>query len=411
MGSIRMILKRLFENYKQELSPEEALNLILSKGMPYLNEVDGKLLFSGRNNSPKIFKADYRTNRMPLTTSMSVQNKLDDAMKKLGIEALRSNSIFTTSNVNTANSYGKPYVIFPLGDINYHFTNVSDLYNYMNIRMKKIEYNIFELADFYNIEMSVDTIKKLMEFIGDMLIYVADYADKEGISIDEAISYLYNNRDKVSDAYWNYILDDSDYDDLGKIFNSSVFPYDYVLSKKINIQNNTNIESAIKSGNEILINSSEGYIAIKAEPFFIYCYDKLRETIKLDRDHLQKLSTSCYAFIYLPEILHQTPNTIKIFLDSLKEIDKFGSGVITLFSKNFPRLVDHAGIGLMLSSERFLANTNEITGPLAYYIDTHPNKKQIYEDVKNIIANKELSKTTIVELNQIMPELNLGDEE
>ena len=44
---------------------------------------------------------------------MVIQEEYDEFATKLGIKALRSNSIFTTTSVSQAISYGRVYVIFP----------------------------------------------------------------------------------------------------------------------------------------------------------------------------------------------------------------------------------------------------------------------------------------------------------
>jgi len=233
-----MILKRLFENYKQELSPEEALKLILSKGMPYLNEVDGKLLYSGRNDSPKIFKADYRTNRKPMTTSMEVQNKLDDAMKKMGIEALRSNSIFLTLNYESSKGYGKPMLIFPLGEYNYHWY-----------------YGIGDLTILYK-----------YSYKGDEDHDAETLSSMTGIDEDRLKEFM---KTKLDSEYAT-LSDLVDHDLLTLEQYEAIVTYEEMT--RIDLRVNSDLDDWIdenddRGHHELVLNSSEGYLAIAPEYF------------------------------------------------------------------------------------------------------------------------------------------------
>jgi hypothetical protein len=81
----------------------------------------GELLYRGVGGSttakqslfPSAFPGVPNSNRSPTDSSTLMQFTVDSVLKKSGFEALRSNSIFTTSNYDMAREYGKVYVVFP----------------------------------------------------------------------------------------------------------------------------------------------------------------------------------------------------------------------------------------------------------------------------------------------------------
>jgi len=87
---------------------------------PYFDDFysiwEGEFFISGRKSNNEAFtKKKVRKNRKPKDTPMEIHDIIDDWFyKKFGIKA-RSNSIFCSFNENTANEYGNPYYIIPIG--------------------------------------------------------------------------------------------------------------------------------------------------------------------------------------------------------------------------------------------------------------------------------------------------------
>lgn len=73
-----------------------------------------KLLFRGQSDSEHpVFVGYPRENRRPKDSSAEAQQLFDQYLSALGFKALRSNSIFTSSDDIQAGNYGTVYAIFP----------------------------------------------------------------------------------------------------------------------------------------------------------------------------------------------------------------------------------------------------------------------------------------------------------
>jgi hypothetical protein len=92
------------------------------KTMLSANKAANKFLYRGidammSNNS--IFLANPRTDRRPLDTKVGVQSTMDDYLRSQGFTALRTNSIFCTSDYEDAALFGDVFIIFPLDGFSY----------------------------------------------------------------------------------------------------------------------------------------------------------------------------------------------------------------------------------------------------------------------------------------------------
>jgi hypothetical protein len=89
----------------------------------------GRFLYRGEGgDTPWMFLGRSRQNRPPLHSSAQAQQYFDQCLKKLGFTALRSNSVFATSDYAHAKRFGKPYVIFPMDHGSaYTYTNQYDI--------------------------------------------------------------------------------------------------------------------------------------------------------------------------------------------------------------------------------------------------------------------------------------------
>jgi len=74
----------------------------------------GRVLYRGQYDSKMpIFVGYPRKNRQPKDSDEKAQKIYDENLTIMGFDALRSNSIFTTSDFNQAEGYGNLYAIFP----------------------------------------------------------------------------------------------------------------------------------------------------------------------------------------------------------------------------------------------------------------------------------------------------------
>jgi hypothetical protein len=81
-----------------------------------------EVLVRGTNGKPKAFMGRSWNNREPKDSDSDAQRIYDAALKSMGFSALRSNSIFTTTDVDQASNYGNVYYIFPKNGFAFHWT-------------------------------------------------------------------------------------------------------------------------------------------------------------------------------------------------------------------------------------------------------------------------------------------------
>jgi hypothetical protein len=93
------VLTNIFNECSDAVSAMKATSSLLYRGL--LNtEIDA---FYGKS----------RKYRRPLDLKPSIQEFFDNAMRSVGMEAVRSNSIFCSSDLDQAMGYGSTYIIFP----------------------------------------------------------------------------------------------------------------------------------------------------------------------------------------------------------------------------------------------------------------------------------------------------------
>jgi len=87
-----------------------------------------KFLYRGLRNYESVFEGRSREDRSPKDSINEVSERLDQALKNAGFSALRSNSIFTTTDEHFAGTYGHTlYLIFPKNGFHFLYTNTKDL--------------------------------------------------------------------------------------------------------------------------------------------------------------------------------------------------------------------------------------------------------------------------------------------
>jgi hypothetical protein len=92
-----------------------------------VKETGGKLLFRGQSDtSQPIFVAYPRKDREPKDSSAEAQKLIDKYLSALDFKALRSNSLFTTTNEDQADNYGTIYAIFPKNGFHYTWSHKHD---------------------------------------------------------------------------------------------------------------------------------------------------------------------------------------------------------------------------------------------------------------------------------------------
>lgn len=120
----------------KEVSSEKAakiLDYINSNCSNYVAEMKkaGLLLYRGiKSDESKdriAFIGNSRTDRKPKDSNLGASQEFNQIMTELGIEANRSNSIFTTSDTSRSSIYGDQYIIFPLNSAKFSWTSHPDL--------------------------------------------------------------------------------------------------------------------------------------------------------------------------------------------------------------------------------------------------------------------------------------------
>jgi len=117
------IMRKIYKNCKPFLK---------EWAKPQKGSSDVKFLLSGRESSKIFDKRKIRKDRKPVDTHDTINNDLNDEFQRQFGYPARSNSIFCTSLVVVATTYGDPYMIFPIGKYKYLWNkNIHDLYNHI----------------------------------------------------------------------------------------------------------------------------------------------------------------------------------------------------------------------------------------------------------------------------------------
>lgn len=105
---------------------------------PWLNEVGTEVAFRGSDNHSsyefgegwRAKRRAIRHNRRPMSSSSKQHKALDASIKKAGLVANRTNSIFVTGDPDHAGQYGNLALIFPVGKFNYTWSaTMRDAYH------------------------------------------------------------------------------------------------------------------------------------------------------------------------------------------------------------------------------------------------------------------------------------------
>lgn len=173
--------------------------LLYKEAKPFMlqlgKEIKGYML-SGRKSETRLEANDYfikhiRQNRKPKDTLPKIHKELDRRFsEKFGWKA-RSTSIFVTGNYNDARSYGKVYIIIPVGYYNFVWSDeIDDLLTYMRsnyIRAKDVVHaeDYDELMETYtdtNLTKAINSNHEIMlgakKVIGIDYNHYSNYLDR-----------------------------------------------------------------------------------------------------------------------------------------------------------------------------------------------------------------------------------------
>jgi len=239
------LLKGIKKNCSQILKVYQQIN---NKDLTSNN-----FLFRGIRSQKDAFYGTPYTNRLPKDSDEFINKLADDYMKRMGIKARRSNSIFATGDRKQASKYGEEYIIFPVDGFDFCYSkNIKDLilsdFNYLTTFLNSdVVTEIIEIVRKTWKEASEgDKIKQEFDDITSINLLLTD------------TSYSHNkDMRKLAKLVEKGVLPKKVGSLLEQIYNEDNKP-----KQKFNFVDN-DIYGAILSKNEIYINSK--YYAINAK--------------------------------------------------------------------------------------------------------------------------------------------------
>ena len=206
-----------------------------SEFLPHM-QAAGKLLYRGTRDEVHQYEARSREDRQVKDSNQEISNIFDRMLTELGVKALRSNSIYTTSSYGFASSYGhNVYMIFPKNGFHFLSTNKKDL-----------------ILEKWSQLMDQD---KLLELWKELDAWgKANVPNWKDTNIARTISY------KEWDYVYRQVKDNFEWEDnrlkLPDRFNLANKQKDWVTPESVRTEfepNTTNLTEAIRSGRELLI--------------------------------------------------------------------------------------------------------------------------------------------------------------
>ena len=195
-----------------------------------------KLLYRGLRESADQFEGRSRDDRTTKDSDIKISEAFDALLRQLGFEALRSNSIYTTTNRDFASGYGRHlYIIFPKNGYKFMHTNKRDL-----------------ILDSWADLMDMDAVAEFMTKL-------AEWGEKNSPGWEHS-SLAYAIRDKqwrraMSELRGNFRWNDND---LKLPETYADVDWSTMTSTQSLLQNfepdRTNIEAALLNGHELLSN-------------------------------------------------------------------------------------------------------------------------------------------------------------
>lgn len=244
-------IEEFVERIKQECS--EFLSYA-EKSLPSLN-----LLYRGidkaRGHPGEFFSGESPTNRKPMSSSVIGQQMFDTALQQLGFTALRSNSIFVTSSIRQADTYGRIYMVFPINGFKYTYTAKKDIV----IGVRGIR-NLIDYESFYKDVLPImQRLKtKLDQDPGSTL---GSDLFKPNLTPEQIISIALNLISRLVDVPRSF---GANRDDLKELEDFTKYLHEYVDPKVVNDiyqPSKENLDTAMYHTVEVLIHGK--YHAIR----------------------------------------------------------------------------------------------------------------------------------------------------
>lgn len=247
-----------WENLNEDKTPSNdgVLNFIKKNCQQYIQENPEwmtSLMYRGIqiNSDDDIVVKSIRSDRRPLDTHQVLHDLYDEALKRAGIIARRSNSIFCTGNLDVAEGYGEICAVFPIGRFEYSWSS----------EYPDLTYEIQHISndggfEFKNADKPILTVKDL-DFVHDH--EKQEYAKfnfpkkfSYNFMVDEILPKIGSNKNM-----WIRTIDKQlllklgiDVDVLSNLFKKTY--------------KTTNLLEAIESHSEIMITGSS-YLAVKID--------------------------------------------------------------------------------------------------------------------------------------------------
>lgn len=129
MESIGRFFEMRLIQYLNENEIDDIKKKIHKECKPFLNTSKGYSLWRGMRNKERIGKFKVRKDRKPLDTPADVHKEFDSIFKKHFGWHARSSGLLTSGDKAVAGSYGTLYQVFPIGKFRFLWSkSVHDLY-------------------------------------------------------------------------------------------------------------------------------------------------------------------------------------------------------------------------------------------------------------------------------------------
>lgn len=194
-----ILIKYNKETAKEDI--EEAIKLILKDCQPFLKECKIPIYRGVMGVEDVLMKNTPRQDRRPKDMPEYLHKILDSLFQEHFGWKPRSSGVFCSAHLGQSQSYGNPFLFFPIGEYKYVFdSGIEDLY--------------VKLRDDYNIpfpkmsDKEWQKLKELLEDVENMLVRRwLNKVTKSSIWLGQAnnISYIINNMPKELDAFKSFI--------------------------------------------------------------------------------------------------------------------------------------------------------------------------------------------------------------
>lgn len=265
---------RLINYLNEAIDIESRFDLIERNCKPFLRDlsrVDYGVLYSGRQSREIFIERDVRKNRKPKDMDLKIHGWVDDWFyKKFGIRA-RSNSLFCTSEINVALTYGTPYIICPIGKYEIIWSpEIRDLYSMLDDEgaglwwVAERDIDIYSIENNYEYEYGEGSTNGYFYYEGeeyhdaDSKIEAAKEIranlEEKGKYEERTFQKIYNNIEWVPDKDFEEYRDEI----LSELEDEKKEAFDRI-KEKMNTYRTGHLKLAIKSKNEIMVHCDRYY--------------------------------------------------------------------------------------------------------------------------------------------------------